>query len=142
MRVLLDTDVILDFVLERTPYVEAAAQLLELHAKERYQGFISSITPINVFYIGRKAVGAEKARLSIADLLGTLEVCSITQATLINALDSSFSDYEDAVQYLSAAAIGLDAIITRNVGDYRNSTLPVFTPDAFLQHLNSQQDQT
>ena len=138
MRVLLDTDVVLDFVLERTPYVEAAAQLLELHAKGRYQGFISSITPINVFYVGRKAVGAGKARLSIADLLATLEVCPVTQATLISALDSSFSDYEDAVQHSSAAASGLDAIITRNVRDYKNATLPVFSPTGFLAKLNSQ----
>jgi len=141
MRVLLDTDVVLDFVLERTPYVEAAAQLLEFHAKERYQGFISSITPINVFYVGRKAVGAEKARLSIADLLATLEVCPVTQATLISALDSSFSDYEDAVQYSSAVASGLDAIITRNVRDYKNATLPVFTPAEFLQQLRSAKNQ-
>jgi predicted nucleic acid-binding protein len=141
MRVLLDTDVVLDFVLERTPYVEAAAQLLELHAKKRYQGFISSITPINVFYVGRKAVGAEKARLSIADLLATLEVCPVTQVTLISALDSSFSDYEDAVQYSSAVASGLDAIITRNVRDYKNSTLPIFTPAEFLQRLRLAKNQ-
>jgi len=99
MRVLLDTDVILDFILERDPYVEAAAELLHFNARERYQGFVSSITPINVFYIGRKSVGAAKAR----------------------------------------TANGLDAIITRNVKDYQNAILPVFTPAEFLQHLKSQQ---
>ena len=78
MRVLLDTDVILDFVLEREPYLEAAAELMDLNARERYQGFVSSITPINVFYVGRKSVGSAKARQRISDLLVALEVCPVT----------------------------------------------------------------
>ena len=142
MRVLLDTVVILDFVLERQPYVEAAAELLEFNAREMFQGFVSSITPINVFYIGRKSVGAAKARQGIADLLAALEVCPVTHSTLRTALNLPFSDYEDAVQHSSAAASGLDAIITRDVKDYKNATLPIFTPVDFLQHLKSQKDQT
>ena len=142
MRVLLDTDVILDFVLERDSYFEAAAGLLELNAKEEYQGFISSITPVNVFYIGRKSIGAAKARQGIADLLDALEVCPVTGSTLSAALNLSFKDYEDAVQHASAAASGLDAIVTRNLSDYKNATLPVFSPTDFLAKLKSEQDQT
>src|SRR5438477_2836225 len=141
MRVLLDTDVILDFVLERESYFEAAAGLLELNAKEEYQGFISSITPVNVFYIGRKSIGAAN-RQGIADLLDALEVCPITGSTLSAALNLSFKDYEDAVQHASAAASGLDAIVTRNLSDYKNATLPVFSPTDFLAKLKSEQRQT
>ena len=78
MRVLLDTDVVLDFVLERNPYFKAAAELFELNAREQLRGFVSSITPINIFYIGRKFVGAAKARQRISDLLVALEVCPVT----------------------------------------------------------------
>src|SRR5258706_13440606 len=126
MRVLLNTDVILDFILERDPYVEAAAELLHFNARERYQGFVSSITPINVFYIGRKSVGAAKARQGIADLLAALEVCPVTHSTLSAALNLPFTDYENAVQHSTATANGMDAIITRNVKDYTNALLPVF----------------
>src|SRR5437667_12645027 len=99
MRVLLDTDVILDFVLERESYFEAAAGLLELNAKEEYQGFISSITPVNVFYIGRKSIGAVKARQGIADPLDALEVCPITGSSLSAALNFSLQDYTSAIQH-------------------------------------------
>ena len=142
MRVLLDTDVILDFVLEREPYLEAAAELMDLNTRATYQGFVSSITPINVFYVGRKAVGATKARQRISDLLVALEVCPVTHLTLSTALNLPFRDYEDAVQHSSALAGGLDAIVTRNVKDYKNATLPILTPVDFLQHLNSERDQT
>lgn len=138
MRVLLDTNVILDFVLEREPYVEAAAELLELNARERYRGFISSITPINVFYVGRKSIGATKAREGIADLLAAFEVCPVTESTLSIALKLPFRDYEDAVQHSCALASGLDAIVTRDIKDYKNATLPVFSPTDFLAKLESE----
>lgn len=68
MRVLLDTDVMLDFLLERRPFFEAASELLELNANSVFDAYVSSITPINVFYLGRKFVGAPKIRQGIADL--------------------------------------------------------------------------
>ena len=135
MRVLLDTNVVLDFVLERAPHFEAAAELFDLIAAESFRGFVSGITPINVFYVGRKFVGSEKARERVRDLLIVLEVCPITAAALTSALALPFKDYEDAVQYASAVESRLDAIITRDVGDYQNSILPVFAPIEFLQHL-------
>ncbi|HYV25025.1 MAG TPA: PIN domain-containing protein [Pyrinomonadaceae bacterium] len=137
MRVLLDTNVVLDFVLERAPYFEAAAELFELIAAGTVRGFVSGITPINVYYVGRKFVGREKARNRVRDLLIVLETCPITSAALNNALALPFKDYEDAVQHASAIETGLDAIITRDLGDYQNSVLPVFAPVEFLQHQKS-----
>lgn len=137
MRVLLDTNVIVDFVLERDPHVAAAAELFELNATGRYQRFVSSITPINVFYIGRKAVGAEKARERVRDLLVAFEVCPITTGSLTDALSLPFSDYEDAVQHACAVQNTLDAIVTRDTDDYRKAVLPVFTPVEFLRLLQA-----
>ena len=134
MRVLLDTNVVLDFVLERAPYFEAAAELFELIAAGTVRGFVSGITPINVYYVGRKFVGREKARSRVRDLLIVLETCPITSAALNDALALPFKDYEDAVQHASAIETGLDAIITRDLDDYQNSVLPVFAPVDFLQH--------
>jgi predicted nucleic acid-binding protein len=142
MRILFDTDVILDLVLEREPYVAAAVELMEFSAGGTDQGFISGITPVNVFYIGRKTVGADRARLAIADLLRTVEVCAVTHSTLMGALTPSFNDYEDAVQHACAVENGLDAIITRNVRDYKNATVPVFTPADFLLHRKQQQQES
>ncbi|HMG75406.1 MAG TPA: PIN domain-containing protein [Pyrinomonadaceae bacterium] len=138
MRALLDTDVIFDFVLEREPFFQAARELISLNINGQFGGYISSITPVNLFYLGRKIVGAVQIRQGIADLLTLVQVCPITDACLIQALNLPFADYEDAVQHSSAAASGLDAIVTRNLKDYRNATLPVFSPTDFLAKLKSQ----
>ncbi len=138
MRCLLDADVVLDFLLERESFVAAAGELFELIAQGACGGYISGVTPAIVFYLMRKAKGLDKARQAISDLLIAFQVCPITQTVLEEAFALPFADYEDAVQHASAAAIGLDAIVTRNLGDYKNATLPVYSPLDFLNHLKAQ----
>ena len=132
MRILCDTDVLFDLVFEREPHVAAAVELMEFNAAGIHQVFISAITPVNLFYIGKKEVGADRAKVVIADLLRLVEVCPVRNSTLISALALTFNDYEDAVQHACAVESGLDAIVTRNVKDYKNATIPVFTPTDFL----------
>ncbi|MFS8086125.1 MAG: PIN domain-containing protein [Acidobacteriota bacterium] len=138
MRVLLDSDVVFDFLLERQPFFQAARELMLLNTNGEFEGYISSITPVNLFYHGRKIVGAAKVREGIADLLKLVRVCPITQACLIQALGSPFADFEDAVQHASATASDLESIVTRNLNDYKNATLPIFSPTDFLSKLKSQ----
>src|SRR5260370_15229510 len=128
MRVLFDTDVILDFLLEREPFFQDASNLLELNATGEFEGHISSITPVNVFYIGRKIVGAITIRQGIGDLLKFVGVCPVTRARLVEALALPFADYEDAVQHASATANNIDAIVTPHLADYKNSSLPAYSP--------------
>ncbi len=139
MRVLLDTDVVLDYLLEREPFAEPAGQLFELIAQGVCDGYVSGITPINVFYLGRKDKGIVKAREAVGYLLTAVRVCPVNHAVLNEAFALPFADYEDAVQHASATASRLDAIVTRNVSDYKNATLPVFAPADFLNHLANQQ---
>jgi predicted nucleic acid-binding protein len=138
MRALLDTDVILDAILARAPFALAAAELLDLNEQGLFEAYISSITPVNIFYITRKAKSDAQRRQAISQLLQIVRVCPITHDVLARALVLPFNDYEDAVQHERAVASGLDAIVTRNLGDYKNATLRVFAPDDFLQHLKSQ----
>ena len=135
MRILLDTDVILDLLLDRAGFAEHAAALWEAHEQGRLDAYISAITPVNVFYIARKLKGAELARQAVIELLATLRVCPLDQAALEKALTLPFRDYEDAVQLASALANHLDALVTRNLEDYKNATLPVFSPSEFLARL-------
>jgi hypothetical protein len=86
----------------------------------------------------RKAKGIDKARQAISDLLIAVGVCPITQTVLEDAFALSFTDYEDAVQHASAVAGGLDAIVTRNLDDYKNAALPIYSPADFLNHLKAQ----
>lgn len=135
MRVLFDTDVVLDLVLDREPFVEAAAKLFELHEQGRIDGYISSVTTVNVFYLTRKNKGIAVARQAVEELLTTLNVCALDRFILEDAHRLAFTDYEDAVQHASATANSLDAIVTRNLKDYKNATLPVFSPTDFLNQL-------
>jgi predicted nucleic acid-binding protein len=137
MRVLLDTDVVLDYLLEREPFAESAVALFELIAQEACDGYVAAVTPVNVFYLARKDRGMDKARQAVTELLTAMDVCPVDQSTLGTALALPFSDYEDAVQHACATAAGLDAIITRNLDDYKNATLPIFSPTDFLTHIKT-----
>lgn len=139
MRVLLDADVIVDVITARLPFTAEAAELLDLSEKGVFEAYISALTPLNVFYIARKAKSSINLSESIRDLLQAVKVCAINEAVLKDAFALPFKDYEDAVQHCCATAEGLEAIVTRNVRDYKNATLPVFTPAEFLAKLRSQQ---
>ena len=139
MRTLLDTDVVLDVILAREPFAKEAAELLDLGEQGLFEPYVSAITPLNIFYIARKAKPVRDLRQAIQSLLETVGVCPIDKSILTSAFELRFVDYEDAVQHESATAAGVEAIVTRDIHDYKYATLPVFTPEDFLQHLKSQQ---
>jgi predicted nucleic acid-binding protein len=138
MRALLDTDVVLDLLLSRVPFARAAGELFDLHEQGVFEAYVSAVTPVNIFYVGRKATNSADVRQAIGRLLGKVRVCPLDHSILTTALSSPIADYEDAVQHDGAVAAGLDAVVTRNTGDYRSATLPVFTPEAFINHMKSQ----
>lgn len=140
MRVLLDTDVVLDIMVARLPLAQVSGQLLDLASKGMFEAYVSSITPVNIFYVARKAKSVGNLREALRQLLQTVRVCPIDHSVLAAALDLPFADYEDAVQHAAAAAGKLDAIVTRNLKDYSSATLPVFSPADFLSQLTSPQE--
>ena len=139
MRVLLDTDVVLDVILARQPFAKEAAELFDLSEQGIFDAYVSAITPLNIFYIARKANAVRDLRQAVQALLQKVGVCPVDKSILTAAFALRFVDYEDAVQHESATAAGVEAIVTRDIHDYKYATLPVFTPEGFLQHLKSQQ---
>ncbi len=138
MRILLDTNVILDLFLDRVPFADAAATIWLAHEREQITAYIAAITPINLFYIARKLRDEQTARQAVVELLAVLPVCLIDQGVLNSALSLPFRDYEDAVHHAAASGAALEAIITRNVKDYSAATLPIFTPKEFVQKYSLQ----
>ena len=138
MRVLLDTDVILDVIMERMPFAAVSAELLDLNDQGVFEAYISGITPLNIFYIARKVHSSPDLRDAIKQLLQVVRVCPIDHVILTDAFALPFTDYEDAVQHASATASNLDAIVTRNLDDYKNAMLPIYSPLDFLNHLKAQ----
>lgn len=139
MRVLLDTNIVLDLLLDREGFAEDAASIWEAHRRGEIEAFVAPITPINVFFIARKLKGADPARQYVSKILETLSVSLLDQQTLLAAEILPFTDYEDAVQAACALFGNLDAIVTRDLKDFRNSPLTVFSPSEFLIYLNTSQ---
>lgn len=137
MRALLDTDMVIDLLAEREPFIHEAAEIFDLNEQGIFEAYICGITPVNVFYIARKGKSSSDLKSAIGQLLGEVHACPVDSAVLQQALVSPITDYEDAVQHACAAA-GLDAIITRNLADYKHATLPVYSPTAFFNLTNTQ----
>jgi predicted nucleic acid-binding protein len=134
-RVLLDTNVLLDFLLAREPFAAEAREIWLACEQDRCIGYLAAISVTNIWYIGRRIVGADSARQHIADLLKVIQICAVDFNVLATARDSSIADFEDAVQVAAAVASGLDAIITRNGRDFAGAPLSVLTPTEFLARL-------
>ncbi|HXG83306.1 MAG TPA: PIN domain-containing protein [Pyrinomonadaceae bacterium] len=137
MRVLLDTNVVIDFVLARQPFFAEADEIFVSLQNNEFEAFVSSITPINVFYTTRKEKDKPTAFAAIEELLKVVEITGSDKHIFQNALALNFNDYEDAVQSACAAAENLDAIVTRNIKDYKNAALPVYSPADFLKFLQT-----
>ena len=130
----IDSDVIIDFFTDREPYVNPATEIFELNGQGTVKLYVSAISIINIYYVVRKFLGHRKTLEVVESLTEMTEIIGTTKTEIIQALKNDFSDYEDSVQYSSAKTIkGLDAIITRNIKDYRNSTIAVMTPLNFLK---------
>jgi predicted nucleic acid-binding protein len=97
MRVLIDTNILLDLILDRPAFADAAEQIWEACRAGRFEGNVSALSLPNIFYIVRKAQGAAKARQAVNDVLSVFEVVALNLATLEVAQTLSLSDYEDAI---------------------------------------------
>lgn len=132
MRVLFDTNVVLDVLLDRDPHAETAAQLLSLVDQGRIDGVLCATTVTTIHYLASKAAGPESARHHVRELLGLFDIACVDRASLHSALDLDFADFEDAVLHESARAAGVAAVVTRNGSDFTSATLPVFDPVELL----------
>ncbi|MEM0979960.1 MAG: PIN domain-containing protein [Cyanobacteria bacterium P01_H01_bin.58] len=130
----MDTNIILDVLLDREPFVEDAIQIFELIEPGNLQGFIAATTITNIFYILRKLIGREPTLLAIQKLLLSLEICAVDRQTIEWAIDANLKDFEDGVQAACASISELDAIVTRNGTDFVSISLPIFTAAALVAH--------
>lgn len=131
--VLIDTDVLLDFYLDRKPFSEDSLQLLLKCEQKQFRAFITPVIIANTYYILRRHATHHYVVERLQILLDTISVIAMDQKQVLAALDSKFTDFEDALQYFSAVNSNkIDAIITRNIKDFKKSALPVFTPQEYL----------
>lgn len=137
MQIMVDTNVVLDVLLNRTAHVNESAAVLKA-ASDDIQEFISASAITDIYYIAQKEL--KKTSLTkqlIRNLLQIVHVSSVSEVDIWAALDSGWEDFEDAVQNSVAEHHRFDSIITRNTSDYSNSALSVMTPQEFVNKFVS-----
>ncbi|MCC5842974.1 MAG: PIN domain-containing protein [Verrucomicrobia bacterium] len=132
MKIFLDTDVILDCVLDRPEFAEEATKVLNLCEIGGVEGITSTLVLANCHYVFSRQESAAKSRQVIARLRALLGVCPVGDRELGEALVSKFKDLEDGIQYFTALNNGAHVIVTRNIRDFKSSSLPVMLPREFL----------
>ena len=135
-RVFVDTDIILDVALARQPFLESSKLVLALLENYIAIGFLTSNEITNIYYILRKAGGDQNARKFISDIVKYLTVISVEHSDVLDALSSDISDFEDSVQHFAALRNQCDCIVTRNIDDYKNAKITVYSPIDFLSIYN------
>lgn len=138
MRVLVDTNIILDIFLNRQPFSQLANALLEAIAINQATGYVCASSLTDIFYIARRQTQSiSKGRQAVEMTLQLFQICLVDRSILEIAFNSELADFEDAVQIACAVAAGLDAIVTRNPNDFQTNLISVIAIADFLHQLNS-----
>ncbi len=132
MKVFLDTNVVLDLLAKRVPFFEAAAEIVTLALEKRIELYVSSLSFVTVYYLLCKHEPGHVVKDKLKKFASVSSFTSVDSSTILASLNSGMKDFEDAVQSQSALEAGVALIVTRNVKDFRASSLQVMTPDEFL----------
>ena len=129
MKVMLDTNVILDVWLAREPFWRDSASLLARIERKELTGVICPTTVTTLHYLAQKVLGERRARGLVRQLLDLCTIGRVSGKTLETALDSRVKDFEDAVIEAVAITSRADVIATRDLRDFRHSRIPASEPD-------------
>ncbi len=136
--IFIDTDVIIDFLIDREPHSREAAIIFTLIEQKKLKGFVSSLTFSNLYYVLRKIESHNKVIAKLDSISRLLTILKVDQQTIKYAISSGFTDFEDSIQYYCALDFKkIDVIITRNIKDYKGSEIPVMTPAEYLKMVSS-----
>lgn len=133
-KVLIDTNVLLDYLLEREPFFKAAKEIILSCADGKVKGCIAAHSIPNMFFILRKDYNAQERREVLSNLCSIFDVEGIDKAKLLAGLENeNFSDFEDCLQMECAKAYGAEYIVTRNIADYATSEVKAIMPGDYLE---------
>ncbi len=135
MRILLDTNVILDVLLNRDPWVAQSSAIWQANDEGQIVGHITACAVTDIFYIARRLTTLETARAAVSICLEAFEVCAVDLQTLEQADALPGSDFEDNLQIACASLAGLDAIVTRDKSGFQTAAMPVLAPAELLREL-------
>ena len=136
--IFIDTDVIIDFLIDREPHSREAAIIFTLIEQKKLKGYVSSLTFSNLYYVLRKIESHNKVIAKLDSISRLLTILKVDQQIIKLAIASEFPDFEDSIQYNCALGYKkIDVLITRNIKDYKGSQISVMTPAIYLKMVSS-----
>ena len=127
-HIFLDTNAIIDLLADRKPFSTAVAQLMNSAIEEKLKIYVSSLSYSNIYYILRRSIAHKEVVRLLRDFFDMTEVVEVSKTTISDALESSFNDLEDAIQYHCATSIpAIEMIVSRDSKGFPKSILPVMT---------------
>ncbi|MBC8207310.1 MAG: PIN domain-containing protein [Kiritimatiellales bacterium] len=132
MKILVDTNVVLDLLLDRQPFSDPAARIFSLIEHSEAEAFLCATTVTTIDYLLTQSVSRAEAKTALLRLLELFEIAPVNRPVLEEALQSRMEDFEDAVLAHSANLVGATAVITRNTKDFRHSPVKALDPLEFL----------
>lgn len=142
MKLVIDSNIVIDFLAQRRPFFDSAAKLMTLIYLHEFEAFFSISQASDIFYVlthGRCKISQQEAKVRIRKLRGFVDVCPLGSVEFDAALNSSWQDFEDACVYQAARSIRADAIITRNQADFEESSIKVFSCEEFFDWLEDEE---
>jgi len=138
LKIMFDTNIVLDLLMDRMPFSDSAVELFSKVEDGAIIGYLCGTTITTVCYLVSGSLGAARAQDEIRKLLGLFEVAPVNRLVLESALGIDFNDFEDAVIHEAACHVGADAIVTRNLKDYKKSRIPVYSSEELARILTAQ----
>ncbi len=135
MRVLIDTNILLDVLCDRPQFVGNASKIFKFCEINKLEGYISALSVPNIVYILRKELDAEKTKKILEQLSLIFKISALKADDLKKAAGLMFEDYEDALQSVCASRIKANYIVTRNIKDFTNSKVAAIKPSELLERL-------
>jgi len=132
VRVIVDTNVVLDVLLARKPFVRTAVQLFELIERGQVEGMLCATSVTTLDYLLTQSLSRAESRETLRRLLRLFEIAPVTRAVIEEALQSRMTDFEDAVVEQAGRLAGAEAVITRDTRDFRQSVIKALAPDELL----------
>ncbi|NOX47940.1 MAG: PIN domain-containing protein [Chlorobi bacterium] len=136
MKVLLDTNIVLDYILNRNPFFEHSSIIFKWAYDRKITAFISASAITDIYYLVQRSRNSETALDFIEEIIQFIQIAGVDKTIILSALHSGIKDFEDAVQNASAENVGIKYIITRNIADFKNSKIQISSPLSFIETLN------
>lgn len=134
MKIMVDTNIIIDVLLEREPFIDDSYKLLSLCEEHKVDGFISASSITDIYYLVKKySHSNELAYNAVGKILEIVKICSVTNSEVITAFQKKAKDFEDCLVAVCANSINCDYIVTRNIKDFSEFEVPAISPSEFLK---------